>query len=343
MVATFMHSSAFYSLVCLVLVLVGCSSEPTTPIIKGGADAEILNLTDSTVYLRSSQNPYQKLTGIPPEVDLTIAVDSNGIFMQSYDFPEGYYTFEYDERSFDFFIQKDKKLSFDLNAKTPMVQPEFSGKLKYESRYLWTKFLTVADFEASLLNYMSTTPSNYLAALTHYKSKLDTALVTYITNHPTGSKQFMQQESLHNYYFMAKYITLYQSHLAEQNFNDSIIDSLEQQYHVNVNDTNAFNLNVYYDFIEMMAANQQKAPSDTANLSHYLQWMDTTFTQAVPHDYLLAQLSQSVSKWEPSAERIHALDTILYSLHNSDIRNNVSSIITADTTPQPDSTLTTTL
>lgn len=338
MVAISMHNSAYYSFfIALLIGLASCGSKPQQPIISGGADAELLNLTDSTVQLSSKQSPYENLTGAKPIVDLAITVDSNGIFMQPYDFPEGYYMFKYDQREVEFFIQKGKKLSFDFNAKTPMAMPEFSGKLKYESRYLWTKFLTVADFEASLLNHMSTTPSNYLAALSHYKSKLDTALVVYITNHPTGSQLFMKQESLHNYYFMANYIALYQTHLAEQQFSDSTINAMAQAYEVNLNDTNAFNLDIYYQFIEQVAFNNGAVVSNTIALNNYLSWVDTTFTESAPHDYLVAQLPSHIVKWQPSADRAHALDTVLQTITNTAIVDQLIPTIIADTTPVIDS------
>lgn len=340
MVVTFMQNSAFYSLLLLVFIHVGCSSNDPDHPIKSYIDAEILNLSDSTVHLYSAQNPFQKLIGVPPEIHLEIKVDSNGIFSHSHEFPDGYYTFQYDEHNFDLFVQKGHRLGVKCDAKTPFNPPSFSGPLKYEADYLWTKFLTVSHFEASLVKNISATPSNYAAKLIHFKHQLDSALITCIANHPNGSKKFIQQESLHNIYAMAKYILWHQSHLNKQNFRDSIIDSLAQQYPANINDSNAFDLGVYYDYIEMITESHYNAPKDTAELSNYLKWITSNFTRATPRDYLLAKLTQPVSKWKYTYDKSKALDTILQTITDENTRNILTHIITKDTTPQPDSNLT---
>ena len=101
--------------------------------------------------------------------------------------------------------------SLDFDATKPSVQPDFSGKLKYESRYLYDRYLAHAQFSAKQSTYYSYSELDFVTELNQVRGHLDTALVMYITNHPTGSTYFMEQESLSNLYFMAAFLEAYAS------------------------------------------------------------------------------------------------------------------------------------
>ena len=170
----------------LATVISSCGGDPEKKPVKNGVDAEILNLDDSTLLFYSVVSPLDEIRGKGPDFSLEIEVDSNGIFVRPLDLIEGYYYLEYDHVRSLYFIQNGKRLSLDFDAKKPSVKPDFSGKLKYESRYLYDRYLAHAQFMAKQNTYYAYSDTDFIAQVNGVRGKLDTALVMYVTNHPTG-------------------------------------------------------------------------------------------------------------------------------------------------------------
>jgi hypothetical protein len=327
----------YFFLAILAATTVSCSNETKKKPVKNGVDAEILNLQDSTVRLYSVLSPLDQIKGIESSFHLDIEVDSNGIFVRPLDLEEGYYILEHDHVRSLYFIQSGKRLSLDFDATKPSVQPNFSGQLKYESRYLYDRYLAHAQFSAKQSTYYSYSELDFVTELTQVRGHLDTALVMYIVNHPTGSTYFMEQESLTNLYFMAAYLEAYASKriATEGNTTELSISYFDVLNTLNVNDTKAVNNPEFYTFIQNHVWARSGAPVNTANVLHQITFVDSAFTVAYYQDYLRFQAAKEVTTWTGSEERTAMLDTLSGLIQDADIQSFLIQNIQNDTASLP--------
>lgn len=313
--------------------LVSCSESKEKP-VKNGVDAEILNLEDSTVSFYSAVTPIQKLKGSPSSFHLDITVDSNGIFVRPLDLEDGYYYLEYDHNKNLYFIQHGKRLSLDFDATLPSQKPDYSGKLKYESRYLFDRVINQANFIANQNTYYAYDEKQFLETLGLLRGKMDTQLVMYIANHPTGSAYFMQQESLTNLYFMASQMEAY-----PLNRNDNSEALSSNYFHftdvLNLNDTNAINNYEFYTFIENYVWNRAGKPSSEENIHQQITLVDSLFTVSEYKDFLRYSAAKEVSSWDDNANRKNALDTLIGLINDVEIRDFLTKNIQKDTAAIP--------
>ena len=289
------------------------------------------------MILYSVINPLDKIRGKESAFKAEIEVDSNGIFVRPLKFDAGYYFFEYDENKTLYFIQKGKKLSLDFDATKPTIKPEYSGKLKYESRYLFDRYFTYANFVANEAKYFEYNESAFIETVELLRGKMDTMLVMYIANHPTGSTYFMQQESLTNLYFMASYLAAY-PYKREKVVGD--IQPLSADYYdmidgLNFNDTNAFNNPEFYGFIKNYVWSKAGEPNSANNVLAQLEMVDSLFTISEYKDYLRFNMAKEVAKWDATSERAQMLDTLQSLIYDEDIKHFLIKNIQNDTALVP--------
>ncbi len=325
-------------LVAFVLVLsTGCQENEEVAPVKTGIDAEILNLTDSTVTLYSVINPLDKIRGKESAFRMEIKVDSNGIFIKPLKFDAGYYFFEYDENKVLYFIQTGKKLSLDFDARKPTIKPDYSGKLKYESRYLFDRYMIYGNFVANEANYFAYNEPAFIETVELLRGKMDTMLVMYIANHPTGSPYFMQQESLTNLYFMASYLAAYPHQRANVKGD---MQPLSPDYYklidgLNFNDTNALNNPEFFGFIKNYVWSKAGVPTSVTNVVTQLELVDSLFTVSAYKDYLRFYTAKEVSKWDATSERAEMLDTLQSLISDKEIKHFLIKNIQNDTALAP--------
>ena len=317
----------FFTGIASVLLLVSCGEQPTEKPISGGADAEILNLQDSTIRLYSDVLPLDYIKGKQPDVDASIDVDSNGIFIYPYVFPEGFYYLEWDGNRVKYFIQEGKRLSIDFDAKKPTNKPDFSGKLKYESRYLFDKHIVLAKFESNLPFHYSLSETEFLDVLNLLRSKLDKMLVLYITNRPIGSEYFMKQESLSNLFYMASIIEKY-----KLKHEGSVSDTLTQITNgLNLNDTNTIENTEFFNFLTARIWTLSGKPNTEKAIYNQLHLVDSVLVLDSYKNYVLFKTTREVAKWENSASRTAIIDTLLYTITDIEVKRFLNRKIYNDT------------
>lgn len=321
----------------ITVFISSCGDKKKTGSVISGIDAEILNLTDSTVHLVSVVSPLDEIKGKSPQISIDIEVDSNGIFARPIEVTEGYYYFEYDQNRTLYFIQVGKKLSLDFDATKPIEKPEYSGKLKYESRYLFDRYLAHANFIANENKYFQYTEDEFVEVVELMRGKMDTMLVMYIANHPTGSQYFMQQESLTNLYFMASYLEAYPMQRNPENYENQ---PLSKDYYTNINtlnlnDTNAVNNPEFYAYIQNYVRNRAGIPNNKANVISQIELVNEKFTVSVYKDYLRFNTAREVAKWEDNDVRENVLDTLIYLISDNEIRQYLIQNIQSDTASIP--------
>ncbi|MGB0391165.1 MAG: hypothetical protein ACPGD5_06325 [Salibacteraceae bacterium] len=334
------RSSLFYKsffALFLVVLTASCSSEKKEKPVKNGIDAEILNLQDSTLLFYSLTPPLDQIKGKEPEFYLEIETDSNGIFVKPLDLKEGYYYLEHDHVRSLYFIQKGKRLSLDFDAQKPSEKPDFSGKLKYESRYLYDRYLAHAQFTAKQSTYYTYSENEFVAEVTHVRGALDTSLVMYIANHPTGSPIFMEQESLTNLYFMAAYLEAY---AVKRKSKDGQKIPLSEDYYqllnqINVNDPRSINNPEFYQYIQNFVWARAGEPKNSNAVISQLAFVDSVFTVQEYKDYLRFQAAREVGKWENTPNRKLMLDTLSGLISDHEIKTYLIKNIQQDTASIP--------
>lgn len=310
-----------------ILLLTSCGNTPDEERITGGADAEILNLQDSTVHLYSEVLPLDYIKGKQPIFDEYIDVDSNGIFIYPYVFSEGYYFLEWDGNKVKYFIREGKRLSVDFDAKQPTKKPDFSGKMKYESRYLFDKHLVLAKFESNLRFHYSLSETDFLDVLNLLRSKLDKMLVLYITNRPMGSEYFMKQESLSNLFYMASIIEKYKMK-HEGNASDTL---MELTQNLSLNDTNAIENTDYFNFITAKIWAASGYPISDKSVYQQIELVDSVLVRDGYKNYVLFQTTREVAKWEKSDVRTEVIDTLLYAITDNEVKSFLKQNLQQDT------------
>tara|TARA_R110002050_G_scaffold149463_1_gene276042 strand:- start:85108 stop:86136 length:1029 start_codon:yes stop_codon:yes gene_type:complete len=318
---------------CISLLLISCGGNKEKP-VKNGVDAEILNLTDSTVSFYSALTPLEKIKGREPSFYLDIPVDSNGIFVRPLDLLEGYYYLEYDHNKNLYFVQHGKRLSLDFDATQPTEKPDYSGKLKYESRYLFDRALEQANFLANQNRYYAYDEKQFIESIELLRGKMDTQLVMYISNHPTGSPRFMQQESLTNLYFMASQIEAYPLYRNE-NSQELSADYFHFTDVLNINDTNASSNPEFYDFIVNYVWNRAGVPTSETNIQQQITFVDSNFTVNEYKDYLRFTAAKEVTQWKNESQRKIALDTLIGLINDTEIRQFLVKNVEKDTAAIP--------
>ena len=324
---------AFTGLIALTF-LVSCGDKPTEDVITGGSDAEILNLKDSTVHLFSAVLPLDKIRGKKSHFDEFITIDSNGTYIHPHMFSEGYYFFEFDGFKVKYFIREGKILSMDIDASKPTKKPDFSNKMKYESRYLFDKHMVLVKFHSDAEGYYSLSEKEFLLVVNQLRGQLDKMLVQYITNRPGGSEYFMKQESLSNLYFMAtlleKYQTKHRELLNDQSFTVSNTFS-NLTNNLSWNDLNATENAEYFNFLESKAWSTAGYPNSIDNVYSQLDLIDSTITTEDYKDYLLFSTTREVAKWEKSNQRTEVIDSLIYRISDSEIKHFLVQNIQQDT------------
>lgn len=336
-----MRSSQYFNTLLIVLVsllAISCGEEKKEKPVKNGIDAEILNLQDSTVLFYSMTPPLDVIKGKEPAFYLEIETDSNGIFVQPLDLNEGYYYLEHDHVRSLYFIQKGKRLSLDFDAKKPSVKPEYSGKLKYESRYLYDRYLAHAQFTAKQSTYYNYSESDFITEVTHVRGALDSNLVMYIANHPTGSPIFMEQESLTNLYFMAAYLEAYA--VKRKSANDTKLAPLSSSYFdvlntLNINETRAMENPDFYTYIQNYVWARSGEPQNTSAVLAQISFVDSVFTVSEYQDYLRYQAAKEVATWQKSNDRKLMLDTLSGLISDEEIKSFLIQNIQNDTATMP--------
>jgi hypothetical protein len=322
------------SLVGLSIILLASCGEKKEKQVKNGVDAEILNLQDSTVHFYSALSPLDKIKGKESVFQLAIEVDSNGIFVRPLDLSDGYYYLEYDHNKNLYFVQNGKRLSLDFDATKPTEKPDYSGRLKYESRYLYDRVYNQANFMANEGNYYAYSEPEFVETLELLRGKMDTALVMYIANHPTGSPDFMRQESLTNLYFMASYMEAYPMYRT-----DKSIQISEKFFHftevLNLNDTNAYNNPEFFKFIQNYIWNRSGLPINKTNIQNQLQLIEDKIEVTDYRDYLYFTSAKEVTKWAADADRTSSLDTLIGLITDSEIKQFLVKNIQMDTASLP--------
>lgn len=325
------------SITLMVIAVTSCGDEPKEKPIKNGIDAEILNLQDSTLHFYSLTSPLDHIKGKEPRFYLNIQTDSNGIFVRPLDLEEGYYFLEYDHFKSLYFIQTGKRLSLDFDVQKPSVHPEFSGKLKYESRYLYSRYLQHAQFQAKETSYFGYSETDFVHEVTQLRRKMDTSLVMYIANHPTGSTFFMQQESLTNLYFMAAYLEAY---AVRRKAMGSELIPLSPNYYdllntLNVNDTAARNNPEFFTYIQNYVWSRSGAPTDVQSVTHQITFVDSLFQVQNYKDFLRFQAAKEITTWQSSDDRTAMLDTLVGLIQDVEIQTYLVKNIQKDTASLP--------
>lgn len=333
MVAHFMQNSrlskVFYT--AIIFLAVSCASQEKKP-VKNGVDAEIHNLQDSTLLFYSLTSPLNRIKGRSASFTKEITVDSNGIFVEPLDLDEGYYFLEYDHNKGLYFIQKGKRLSLDFDAKKPTEKPDYSGKLKYESRYLFDRQMAHANFIANESKYYQYNETEFLDAVNLLRGKMDTMLVMYIANHPTGSKYFMQQEALTNLYFMASYIESYPFNRKETEDQQPISSQFYQSTEsLNLNDTNAINNPQFYDFIINYVHNRAGEIKNKNDVYRHINFVDSLFTVNAYKDFIRFQEVKTIAQDSTILDRKWMLDTLQSLISNDEIKRFLIKNVQNDT------------
>jgi hypothetical protein len=316
-----------------LFLAVSCSSssEEKKP-VKNGVDAEIHNLQDSTLLFYSQISPIDQIKGKSSAFTKEIKVDSNGIFVEPLDLDEGYYFLEYDHNKSLYFIQKGKRLSLDFDAERPTDKPDYSGKLKYESRYLFDKQMAHANFIANESKYYTYNETEFLNAVNLLRGKMDTMLVMYIANHPTGSKHFMQQEALTNLYFMASYIESYPIQRAYFEDQEPVsIQFLQSTESLNLNDTNAINNPQFYNFISNYVRNRTGRIKTKEDVNRHILFVDSLFTVDAYKDYLRFHEAKTIAQDSTILDKYWMLDTLQNLISDSEIKQFLIKNIQNDT------------
>ena len=310
-----------------VVILVSCGKESHEKKVSGGADAEILNLQDSTIRLYSAVHPLDYIKGVAPVFDESIEVDSNGIFIYPHMFSEGFYFLEWDGNKVKYFIQEGKRLSVDFDAKKPTNKPDFSGKMKYESRYLFDKHIVLAKFESNLPFHYSLSETDFLDVLNLLRNKLDKMLVLYITNRPVGSEYFMKQESLSNLFYMASIIEKYKI-----KYKGNVSDTLMRlTNNLSFNDTNAIENSDYFDFLTARVWSSTGYPVSDKRVIQQIEFVDSVLVLDSYKNYVLFQTTREVAKWEQSEVRAHVIDTLLFSISDNHVKSFLKQTLQQDT------------
>ncbi len=169
------------------------------------------------------------------------------------------------------------------------------------------------------------------------RGRLDTALVMYITNHPTGSEYFMQQESLTNLYFMAAYLEAFPS---RRQAVEGELPPLSSNYYdllntLNVNDTAAVNNPEFYKYIQNFVWARSGEPSSTGKVNQHISFVDSVFTVQDYKDYLRFKAAKEVTTWETSVDRKMALDTLVGLVQDQEIQKFLVKNIQNDTSSVP--------
>ena len=320
-----------FIVVAILFLAISCTEREKKP-VKNGVDAEIHNLQDSTLLFYSLTSPLDQLKGKPAAFIKTITVDSNGIFVEPLDLQEGYYYLEHDHNQNLYFIQKGKRLSLDFDAEKPTVKPDYSGKLKYESRYLFDRQMVHANFIANESKYYAYNETEFLNAVNLLRGKMDTMLVMYIANHPTGSKYFMQQEALTNLYFMASYIEAYpfsrNNIEGQQPISSQFYQSTES---LNLNDTNAINNPQFYDFISNYVRNRAGEINTKADVYRHIHFVDSSFSINAYKDYIRFYESKIIAQDSTILDKKWMLDTLQSLISDSEIKHFLVKNIQNDT------------
>jgi len=329
----FMLNSLFSRIILAVLIIgiTSCSSSPKEKPVKNGVDAEIHNLQDSTLLFYSLMHPIDIIKGKGPTFSKEITVDSNGIFVEPMDLTEGYYFLEYDHNKQLYFIQNGKRLSLDFDAQKPSEKPDFSGKLKYESRYLFDRHMAHAGFIANESKYYTYNEDDYLEVVNQLRGKMDTMLVMYIANHPTGSQHFMQQEALTNLYFMASYLEAYPIMRTSNEIPISkhFYTSTES---LNLNDTNALSNPQFYEFIKNYVQNRAGQIKTKADVYRHIQFTDSLFTIDQYKDYIRFHEAKSIAQDSTIVDdKNWMLDTLQSLISDNEIQQFLYKNIVNDT------------
>lgn len=323
-----LFKSLFLAATTLILVACTGNANKEKP-VKNGVDAEILNLQDSTLYFYSEINPINKIKGKEASFKIQIDVDSNGIFVRPLNLEEGYYILEHDNIRSLYFIEKGKRLSLDFDAAKPTEQPDFSGALKYESRYLYDRFLAHAKFTSKQKAYFTYSEADFVNEVNQLRGKLDTALVTYITNHPTGSAYFMEQESLTNLYFSAAYLEAYP---AKRTINTPLSETYYAKLNqLDINNQKAINNPAFYLYIQNYVWSRVGAPVNTQNVYQQINFVDTAISVPEYQDFLLFQSAKEVALWTNNENKSQMLDTLVTLIHHPEIKAFLLQNIQNDT------------
>jgi hypothetical protein len=299
----------YYSLIILLIGVLLVSCSPKQEVEKGGIDGEILNTKTGLVFLTESISPFESACGKFPAKQ-TFKLDSLDVFFHQQDFDEGYYTFEADEVTLPVYFVPGKKLSIDLDVRKPYEKPSFGGGMKYEARYLFDRKRELARIQLQSKTAISFSEQQYVSWVTSFRSALDSILLLYITNHPRGSKTFMEQESVSNYYLAATYLESYpRLHaLAVDSLSfkpsPSFYNQLDEiEYPNDQASDNAQYVEYVLTRIHERTFSQKMTDSKTYWLEQKLSEAENTLIDTTIYNVALFNMAREMMSMEPSAKR----------------------------------------
>lgn len=317
-------------------LLFSCSQKKEVE--KGGIDGEILNTKTGRVALTRSMSPFEIASGKTPE-KLVFELDSMDVFFHQQDFDEGYYSFEADEITLPVYFVPGKKLSIDLDVRKPFEKPNYGGGMKYEARYLFDRKRELAKIQLQSKTAFSFPEKEYLSWVSEFRSALDSMLLMYVTNHPRGSKIFMEQEAISNYYLAATYMESYRRLHAlavdSMGFEPSA-KFIKQLDEIEYPNEKALNNDQYVEYvmtrIHERTFSQKMTESKMYWIEQKLEEVENTLIDTITYNVALFHMAQEMMSMQPSSKRDLLYEHTRNLITNRAVRENLP-----DSIPNPKS------
>jgi len=194
--------------VALSALLFSCEKKDTGEnLIKLGV--QVLNPTsDSTVVIYKTRNAVEKAQQDTLFIDTLKFDTANRVFLYK-DYPEGYYTIQYERYRIPVFMVKGKPLNVQFDASNFRESVVFTGSLKKYNQF----YKEHSEVTQNVMRFRSRMYGQYedefLAALDSTRKSLDTSLVELMTNKPSFNQSFYQNLGVDNYYLTARLIDGY--------------------------------------------------------------------------------------------------------------------------------------
>ncbi len=280
----------------LATTFFACKRE-NRPINKVELGGEVAEDYIGFLTLQPQLTPMQVAQGVQPWMD-TIKIDTNWLFYQVFDIPEGRYWLGYGNDVMPVYLTPGKTLNINIDAKNPVETLKFSAGTKKPSRYLRDKWYAKRGvIEKELYNG---TQQDFLQELDLARKSLDTILVKFITDKPTFSESFFKRESMSNFYYATAHKLKYPK--VRYQFSDSL-QPLDSSYYdfiseFNFHDTNVFEEADYLVSIQLIMDRDLEEVyldplgSQTNMFEAKVNWIDSVLKGEVK-DYFLASATKN--------------------------------------------------
>ena len=317
-------------LLIAIIVMLACKRE-NRPINKVELGGEVAQDHIGFLTIQPQLTPIEVAQGKVPWID-TISIDTNWLFYEVLDVPEGRYWLSYGNELMPVFLTPGKTLNINIDAKQPGQTLKFSAGTKKPSRYLRDKWYAKQEIDERKLYAYS--EGEFLSSLDTARKRLDTILVDFITDKPTFNQEFFKQESMSNYYFVIAHRLSYAN---QRHYYSDTLSPLSTTYFdfieaFNFNDTNAFNVPDYIKSIQLIMDRDIESVylDPKATLASVFEakakWIDSLLVDEMK-DYFLSSAAKNYIAFdfhaEPDSLIQFGLSTITDSLLVESVRNEL--------------------